>query len=176
MAFFSKIRGTYESLFQIAKGGAQIKHSAGVLEIRDPTDAAFAILRGLPPVGSNDFVTLGSLSGSLSLVVVRMPLLLVTKVSGAAIPDNATIFWSILDVTTPYSGGTTWAVTRTGDGTKVLLATGDSDPTVAASYQVPNVLDWGAVGAGTVTATVAGAPGVGAATLYVAYATPTDIS
>jgi hypothetical protein len=110
------------------------------------------------------------------LTVVRMPLALVTKISSLTIPNGAIVSWAVLVVTTPYSVGTTWAVTRTGDGTKILMAAADSDPEVADAYQVPQALDWGAVGAGTVTATVAGAPAAGAAILYIAYSLTLDIS
>lgn len=58
MSLFSKLRGTAESYFQFGLGNAQVKGaSATVLEARNSTDAAFAIVRVATPVGSNDAVT-----------------------------------------------------------------------------------------------------------------------
>lgn len=60
MSVFSKLRGTVETIFQIGLGGPNVKANAGVVEMRNAGDAAFAITRGAPPVGADDYVTLGS--------------------------------------------------------------------------------------------------------------------
>ena len=96
--------------------------------------------------------------------------------STAALPDSSTIFKAILDVTTAYDPGTTWTFKRTGDATKVLQAVSDNDPTVIGTYEVPQVLNWGTTGAGTVTATIGGTPAAGVATLYIIYSTPISIN
>ena len=57
MALYSKLRGTFETLWQIGKGGPQWKNNAGPLEARNATDAAFQIVRGATPVGADDLVT-----------------------------------------------------------------------------------------------------------------------
>lgn len=59
MAFFSKIRGTFYTLLQLGgKAGAQWKSVAGpIMEARNATDAAYIIVRGLNPVGAQDFAT-----------------------------------------------------------------------------------------------------------------------
>lgn len=57
MSVWSKIRGTFETLFQIGKGGPQLKSTGGVIEHRDSADAAYAIARGATPVGANDLAT-----------------------------------------------------------------------------------------------------------------------
>lgn len=180
MSFYSKIRGTFETLFQIGKGGPQIKNSSGVIEARNSTDAAYVNVRGLDPVAAQDFVTLtyfnANNAAALDVAVVQMPLLLATKVSTTAIPNNATIVGAILDVTTAYDAGALWNIRRTGDATKNPLANGDSDPATIGTYHNPNLVNWGSTGAGTVTATLTNAPTVGAATLYLFYATPTDIT
>lgn len=180
MGFFSKIRGTYESLFQIAKGGNQIKNNTTALEARNSVDSAFAIMRALDPVAANDLVTLGYFNANnaaaLNVSVVQMPLALATKVSTSAIPDNSTIVGAILDVTTAYDAGALWNIRRTGDATKNPLVNGDSDPSTIGTYHNPNLVNWGSTGAGTVTATLTNAPTVGVAVLYLFYATPTDIS
>ena len=182
MSFWSKIRGTFETLFQIGKGGPQLKNNAGVVEHRNAADAAFAIARGADPVGNNDFLTLQYFNahnaGAAGLEIVKMPLAHTTKVSTSVIPDNSIIVDCYLEVTTIYDGTTpTFQIKRTGDATVILEDTGDSDLTILGTYHVPQVKSWGSTGAGTVTATFAGAGNtVGASNLYIVYATPIDIS
>jgi len=181
MSWYSKIRGTVETLFQLGLTGPQLKNNSGIVEMRDATDAAFVITRGLDPVGNNDYVTKlyfdNNNAAANGLTVVALPLALATKISTAAIPDNAIIRWAVLDVTTAYdTASPTFNVQRTGDATVVPHASTDSNLKKIAQYEVPQITDWGSTGAGTVTATLAGSPTVGAAVLYIAYTTPTDIS
>lgn len=56
--FFSKLRGTFSSIFQLGKTGPNLKANGSVIEHRDNTDAAFVIARALDPVAANDLVTL----------------------------------------------------------------------------------------------------------------------
>ncbi len=182
MSFFSKIRGTFETLFQIGKGGPQLKDNGGALDIRNNVDGAFVNARGADPVINDDLITLRYFNahnaGATALTVVKMPLAQATKISSVAIPDNSVIWRAILDVTVAYNGASpTFKIQRTGDATVVVEDTGDSDLTAIGTYEVPQAKSWGATGLGTVTATFAGS-GVtlGAAVLYVAYASPTDIS
>lgn len=62
MSFYSKIRGTAESLFQLGLGGPQWKRNVDIIEARDSADAAFAVVRALEPTsgigsGSDNSVT-----------------------------------------------------------------------------------------------------------------------
>jgi len=57
MSIMRKIRGTIETIFRIGLSGPQVKNSSGVIEVRDATDAAYAIVRGATPVAANDLVT-----------------------------------------------------------------------------------------------------------------------
>ena len=57
MAFFSKLRGTFSTLFQIGEQGPQLKNNAGVVEARNSADAAFVKVRGADPVIADDLVT-----------------------------------------------------------------------------------------------------------------------
>lgn len=176
----TRIRGTMSTIFQLGKAGPNIKNNSGIIEMRNNADAAFVITRGLSPVGNDDYVTKlyfdtnNAAANGLTLVV--MPLALVTKVSTSTIPDNARIEACWLEVTTPYDGGTTVKIARTGDATVEPMGTADNNPVVSKLYHVPQMQDWGATGAGTVTATIAGGPAAGAANIYIAYSTPTDIS
>lgn len=182
MSFFSKIRGTFETLFQIGKGGPQLKNNGGIIEARNSADAAYVIARALDPVGNQDLVTLGYFNshneGAAGIELVKMPLARATKVSTATIPDNSIIRFAIIDVTTLYDGTTpTFTVKRTGDATVIPIDTGDSDLTQVNTFQVEQTKSWGATGAGTVTATFAGTGNtVGASVLYIGYSTPIDIS
>ncbi|NBR01110.1 MAG: hypothetical protein EBT79_13365 [Actinobacteria bacterium] len=42
MSVLSKLAGTFQSTFQIAKGGAKLKNNSGVIEIRNAGDSAYA--------------------------------------------------------------------------------------------------------------------------------------
>lgn len=54
MSILSKLRGTIENLFQIGKGGPNIKNNSGAIEFRNSADNAFAITRGATPISSDD--------------------------------------------------------------------------------------------------------------------------
>lgn len=61
MSFLEKIRGTIESIFQIGLGGPQLKNVGGVIEARNATDSALAVVRGGAAIGVNDLMPLGTL-------------------------------------------------------------------------------------------------------------------
>lgn len=178
--FLSRIRGTAATLFRLGKGGPQLKNNSGVVELRSTSDGAFVIGRVLDPVGNDDMVNLryfnANNAAATGLTIVKMPLAQATKVSTSAIPDNAIIMFAILDVTTLYDAGATVALKRTGDPTVIPMAVADSDMSIVATYHVPQTVSWGTTGTGTLTATVANSPTVGASVIYIGYVTPTDIS
>ena len=180
MSFYSKIRGTYETIFQIGKKGPQIKNDgSGKLLVRNSVDGAYANMAGLDPAAAQDFLTLAYFNANNAaangLTYSKMPVALATKVSTVVIPDNAIIRECLVDIETGYDVGTTIEVKRTGG--LVIHATGDNDAETTNEYNVPQITDWGAGGAGTVTVTVGGVvPAAGALTVYIAYTTPTDIS
>lgn len=179
MSFYSKLRGTFESIFQIGKGGPNVKNNSGVIEFRNAADNAFALARALDPVGNNDLVTLGYFNtynaAAQGLTYVKVTLAQSTVVTTGTIPDNAIIQDCVVDVTTAYDNNATIAVKRTGDATKTLSATADNDAATIGTYQVPQILSWGSTGAGTVTATITGSPTVGVAVVYIGYVTPTAL-
>jgi len=57
MSFRSKLIGTIEGIFQLGLGGPNLKNSSGVIEARNAGDTAYAIVRGLTPVGNDDLAT-----------------------------------------------------------------------------------------------------------------------
>jgi|SRR6185437_6084831 len=67
MAFYSKLRGTIETLFQLGNGGPNWKNNAGAIEARNAADSAFAIVRGLTPSGTTDLTTKAYVDGKLQL-------------------------------------------------------------------------------------------------------------
>jgi hypothetical protein len=57
MSFYSKIRGTVETLFQLGLDGPQLKSNANTIEHRNSTDAAFVRTRAADPTGYDDLAT-----------------------------------------------------------------------------------------------------------------------
>lgn len=179
--FNTNLRGTTETRFRFGKGGAQVRKIDGAtLEVRDDTDAAYANMRGLDPVDAQDFVTKGFHEANNAAangdVTVVLPLALVNKTSTATLPDNAIIKQVVIDVLTAYDNAATLLTDRTGDSGVILSAVAESDLSIVGQYEVKQETDWGSTGAGTVTATVANSPTVGAANIYITYSTPTDIT
>lgn len=69
MAKYSDLRGTNQTLFQLGLGGLQFKNEGPdtALAARKSDDSGYAIMRGAPAVGSNDFVVLSQVSGGASV-------------------------------------------------------------------------------------------------------------
>jgi hypothetical protein len=106
-----------------------------------------------------------------SLRVIRMAISTgATQSSASSIPANAVIFSASVEITTPYSGGTTISVGRTGS-TSLLQATTDNLATTANTYQVTQETAWGGSDLPTLV-TVAGAPSAGAGFVTIQYALP----
>lgn len=63
--FPSRLRGTLSAFFRLGKpsdpASVQWKNNGGAVEARNYDDTAFVVGRGLAPVGTNDWVTLGYL-------------------------------------------------------------------------------------------------------------------
>lgn len=91
-----------------------------------------------------------------------------TQNSATTIPNNAIVIEAQLNITTPYSTGTTITV---GNSTtaNLLMVTTNSAPTAAGFYTVPQ--DTTFTPAATVQVTVAGAPSAGAGVCIVRYVT-----
>ncbi len=181
MSLVSFLRGITETIFQIGKNGPQLKNVGNTaLETRDAADGAFLVHRGLDPLIDDDFVTLRHFNANndaaTGITRVAMPLALATKISTDIIPDNALIVNVTIEIDIAYDSGTLWNIQRTGDGTVNPMTTAQNDPETINEYEVQQVTSWGSTGAGTVTATITGTPAAGAATLYLDYVTPNDIS
>lgn len=172
MSVWAKLKGTIETIFQIGLGGPQIKNNAGALEMRNLTDSAFVITRGLTPVAANDYATKayvdsGGASGAEQ--VIRFAIGTgALQTSTTALPANAFVLEATVEITTPYSGGATISVGQTGGAVNLFQLTSDNLPTANGSYTVPQ--DTQAAGApATVSVTVGGAPGAGAGVVLVKF-------
>lgn len=100
--------------------------------------------------------------------VIQFALGTATASSVTSIPIGASILRATLLVTTPYSAGATIEIGST-PVPNLLQATTDNDPQVDDTYDAPQLTNWNA--ASVVTATVAGAPVAGTATVMVEYVT-----
>lgn len=88
--------------------------------------------------------------------------------SATSIPANAQILSATIEIVTPYSGGATISLGRSGS-TSLLQATTDNLATAAGSYTVPQDAAWGG-SALAVRATIGGSPAAGAGFAVVTYA------
>jgi len=87
---------------------------------------------------------------------------------GAIIPNSGIIKRVTVEITTPYSGGTTIEVQNTA--AYVFMPFSTINPQLAGIYTEDlsgNLVDMGTAGAGQVTAVIGGAPGAGAGVVYV---------
>lgn len=98
MSRISNLRGTLEEIFQIQKGGPQIKNNSGILEFKNSDDSAFVIARGLAPAGDNDFVT------KIYAETLTKPVIVKRQADcSVALPDN-TVVRGFVVVSTAGSG------------------------------------------------------------------------
>lgn len=173
MGLYLKLRGITESILQIAgTSGPQLKASGGAVEMRDAADAAYANARGADAVAADDLVTkrqLDAVIATTGLRAIRVPIALATVNSATSIPAGGRVFWSVLDVTTPYSIGTTITL-GTPASPALFQAATDNNPLTANYWAVMQNVDAG--GPTVVRATVAGAPAVGAADMLIFFDVP----
>jgi hypothetical protein len=168
MSLWAKIIGTITSTFQVGLGGPLWNANAGNLEARNAANAAFVIGRGAPPVGSNDWVTLGSLLGAGHVQEIRFAIgTAAAQNSATSIPNGSIVVDAELDIVTPYSAGTTIEIGNAGNAA-LLMPTGDNTPTIAGLYQDHQDTAF-AGGPATVLVTVGGAPAAGAGFCIVRY-------
>ena len=88
--------------------------------------------------------------------VIRIPVALVTVSSTTSIPAGAIVLRAFLDVTTPYSGGTTIEL-GTAANASLFMTTAQNTPTSANLYDKPQ--DTVNTTADPLLVTIAGGPG-----------------
>ncbi len=172
MSIWEKVRGTIETIFQIGLGGPQIKNNAGAFEMRNLSDSAFVITRGLTPVAANDYATKAYVdSGGASGAVQEIRFAIGTgalQTSVTSIPASAFVSECSVEITTPYSGGATISVGQTGGSVTLFQLTTDNLATASGTYTVAQ--DTATAGApATVSVTVGGAPGAGVGVVIVKF-------
>lgn len=171
MSLWSKIRGTIETIFQIGLGGPQLKNNSSVIEARNSGDSAFAIVRGATPVGASDlatkaYVDSGGASGAIQ--EIRFAISTASTASATQLPASCQVTEATVEITTPYSGGTTISVGQTSGSATLFQLTTDNLATAAGLYQV--MQDTGASATpATVSVTIAGAPSAGAGFVIVKF-------
>jgi hypothetical protein len=171
MSVWSKIKGTIESIFQLGLGGPNLKNNGGAVEVRNAGDTAFAVARGATPVGANDlatkaYVDSGGASGALQEIRFAIGTG-ASQSSATQIPANAFVSSTEVEVTTPYSGGSTISVGQTGTPA-LLQATTDNLSTANGIYHVDQDVAWGASPL-AVLVTIAGAPSAGVGVVIVKF-------
>jgi hypothetical protein len=170
MGLFSRLAGTITTFFQFGgPGGPGINQNGAALEVKNSTNAAFAITRGATPVAANDYATKAYVDGASpagASDVIVFAVGTATASSVTSIPNNAIILRATLLVTTPYSGGATISIGNAGTPAE-LQATTDNDPQVNGTYDAPQQTTW--TGPAIVQATVAGGPAAGASSVMVEY-------
>jgi len=177
MSFYSKLRGTIETIFQIGLGGPQLKANAGTIEHRNATDAAFAIARGADPVGVNDLTTKQYVDAQVATDVgaireIRMPFGFADapfKDSVAQIPATAFVIRARTEITTPFTGGTTIQEGQAG-AVAIFQGAADNDPTTNNIYQTN--IDVSSTGLLSLRVSIGGAPVAGVGVAIVEYSIP----
>ena len=158
--------------FGVSSDRAQIKNLASaILEVRDATDAGYAIMRGATPVNNNDYATKGYVDGvdSGDVASITVPGAVATPVdSTAQIPAGAIVNRCMLTIDGAYSAGTISVGLTGGTGTEFMV-TGDNDPTTLGNYNVNQRTI--VAGADTVRLVITGGVG-GTCDAYVYYSNP----
>lgn len=103
-------------------------------------------------------------------LVIRYNITTSSASSVTVIPAGAVPLYTLVQITTAYTAGTTMKIGETAGTLDLLMATTDIDPTILGTYEVTNInVNWGA--AATARATITGAPVAGAATVEIWYVT-----
>ncbi len=171
MGLYARMAGIVTSFFTWGEGGPGINVNGAALEVKNNANSGFAVMRGANPVGANDFVTLGSLPGGLDGPVLAISVAVGTAnaTSTAQIPLGAIVVGCQLNVTTPYSAGTTIEVGFTGTP-GAFLGLGDNTATAAGLYKADQQTTLG--GNEAVLVTVLGGPAAGVSQALVLFTIP----
>ena len=172
MNIFSKLAGTIATFFQIGgAGGPGWNANGSAIEGKNAANSALTVVRGATPVGANDLATKAYVdAGGAAGAIAEIRFALGTGAAQSSVtqlPANAYVVSATLEITTPYSAGTTISVGQTGSPNLLMLTT-DNVATLANAYTVPQDTSWGA-SAATVLVTIAGSPSAGVGVCIVQY-------
>jgi hypothetical protein len=115
------------------------------------------------------FPALGGAATPGQVFVIRIPVALVTVSSTTNIPSGSVVLRAFLDVTTPYSAGTTIEL-GTAANAALFMTTAQNTPQSVDLYDNPQ--DTANVATDPLLVTIAGGPSVGAGFACVEYVTP----
>ncbi len=119
--------------------------------------------------GTNFIPQSGGAATPGQVFVIRIPVALITVSSTTSIPAGAIVLRAFLDVTTPYSGGTTIEL-GTAANASLFMTTAQNTPTSANLYDKPQ--DTVNTTADPLLVTIAGGPAAGAGFACVEYCIP----
>lgn len=117
---FDRLRGTVLSIFQIGKGGPQLKNNVGALEARNAADGAFAVVRGAAPVDVSDLTTKAYVDAFDARTIER-------RLTATA-TTTATTYASLTDLSFNIGAGEAWMFE--------LRATAQCSATTGMKYQI----------------------------------------
>lgn len=175
MSLWKNLDGIVGTLFGVGRKGPKIRNVTDtILEVRNNADSAYAIMRGLDPVGAQDFATkawvqANGSSGSLRCIGFAIGTA-GTYSSTAQIPAGAFVYRTLLSVTTAYSGGATISVGKTGSVSLVMTTAQNVPDQLGAYERAEEPVDFG--GPANVLVTIGGGPSVGVGRVDVFYAIP----
>lgn len=104
---FGRLRGTVLSIFQIGKGGPQLKNNGGLIEARNASDAGLVIVRGGTPVDVSDLTTKGYVDAAVAAIPVAPAAPVVKRLPANAV-STATTYATITDLSFPIVAGDEW--------------------------------------------------------------------
>lgn len=139
--FFAKIKGLLTTTLRVGDATNQY------IEFKNNDDSGYAIVRGLDPVGANDFVTLGyyNTNEGSNLQVVKVA---VTESSGTTqtstfqIPANAIIVRTVVAITAPFTEANQTIQVGYTTSLNKLVDTTDVDVTLAWQNDFPALVAW----------------------------------
>lgn len=172
---YHKIRGIVGTIFGFEDGeAAQIKaiSTSNILEVRSSDDLAYGIMRGLAPVGANDYATKSYVDGATggasgALCVTKFAFDYASGgVATTPIPANADVYKVMLQINTAFDGPYTQILVGRNGNESLLMQAGDNNPGQADVYVVDQITGVGAT-AGILLVTVSN-PNSGRQTGYLA--------
>ena len=178
MSFVTKLT----SKIRFWTGGPILRNASGVVEARNAADSAYAIVRGLTPVGDTDLAPKAYVDSAidtdvaaalLSNVEARLVQLAYTDTGdnniGAVVPEDATFAIVLVQVTTTFDGTTPVLIVGDSGDDNRLMETTDNDLTTAGLYQKAVIYTFPADTQLLANLTIGGTPSQGACDIVVLF-------
>lgn len=182
MGFFSKLRGTMESLFRIGKDGPQLKNTSGTLmSVRNNTDSALANMEGADPTADQHFLTRlyfdNNNAAATGNITKEFATITTSSVIGTTtIPAGARVLRVRMILLGLYTNGDETLTVDTAVGGQVLMAASDNAMLAADGAAVGDIYQTDVdflMGPGeTIDVTLGGTPAAGSCRVEVEYVDP----